>query len=118
MTKYGEEMTQEICNHLKAGLNRTDACILVGIHYETFTEWMKKAEFAEAIKKAETSVKARNIAIIQRAGEKSWQASAWWLERKHKDEFAIPKNPEIAIDKGVVVIKWAKDENEVKKLEQ
>jgi hypothetical protein len=32
--------------------------------------------------------KERNIKIIQRAGIKSWTAAAWWLERKHPDEFA------------------------------
>lgn len=69
-------------------------------------------EFLDAIKKAELECKARNIAIIQRAaaGRKlkrtkklkdgtvveeeydadkpNWFAAAWYLERKHKKDFA------------------------------
>lgn len=86
--KYGEDMTNEIVKHLETGMGRVDSCILAGISYETFTEWMKKPEFSEAIKKAETRNKQRNAVIVQKAAEKSWQAAAWWLERKYRDEFA------------------------------
>jgi hypothetical protein len=88
LTKYGPEMTQEICKHLSAGMGRVDSCILADIHYDTFCEWMKRAEFSEAIKKAETSCKERNLVLIQRAAPKSWQAAAWLLERKYPSEFA------------------------------
>ncbi|MDZ4296107.1 MAG: hypothetical protein U1A16_01925 [Patescibacteria group bacterium] len=42
-------------------MNRTDAVVLADIHYDTFCEWMRKADFSEAIKKAETECKQRNI---------------------------------------------------------
>ena len=51
--------------------------------------WLKKSEFCEAIKKAETECKARNINVVQKAAITTWQAGAWWLERKHRDEFAL-----------------------------
>lgn len=44
-------------------------------------------EFFEAIKKAEAIAEARNVTIIQSAAKDSWQAAAWWLERKHPDEW-------------------------------
>lgn len=87
--KYGPEKTLEIAQHLREGSNRTDACLLSDISYETFTEWMKKPEFSEPIKKAEAECKARNIKIIQKAAITTWQAAAWWLERKHHVEFAL-----------------------------
>lgn len=86
--KYSPEKTEEICEHLRTGMTRVDTCILSDIHYDTFTEWMKKPEFSEAIKKAEISNKQRSAVIIQQAAKKSWQAAAWWLERKYKDEYA------------------------------
>ena len=89
MTKYGPDITQEICKHLAAGMGRVDSCTLADIHYDTFCEWMKRAEFSEAIKKAEASCKERNIALIQRAATKSWQAAAWTLERKYPMEFGV-----------------------------
>lgn len=87
--KYGPEITQEIAAHLQNGSSRTDACYMVDIHYETFTQWMKKPEFAETIKKAEAVCKNRNIGLIQKAALTTWQAAAWWLERKYHTEFAL-----------------------------
>ena len=44
-------------------------------------------EFFEAIKKAEAQAEARNVAVIQTAARDSWQAAAWWLERKYPQEW-------------------------------
>ena len=98
--KYGPEMTHEISTLLSNGSGRVDACALVDISYETFTQWMKIAEFSEAIKKAEATCKQRNITIIQKAAIKTWTAAAWWLERKHPDEFGL-RNRETDEDKEV-----------------
>ena len=88
--KYSPEITQEICKYLRAGNTQRDSSKLAGISEETYYTWKKThPEFSEVIEKAELECKARNIAIIQRADEKQWQASAWWLERKHNDEFAL-----------------------------
>jgi hypothetical protein len=93
--KYSKEKIEELCNYLKSGNNRTDSCVLSDISYETFTVWMQKPEFSEGVKKAEASCKALHIQNVRRAafgdGKKPpiWTASAWWLERKHQDEFAI-----------------------------
>ena len=87
--KYSKEKTQEICKRLELGMGRVDTCILSDISYETFTEWIKKSEFSEAIKKAEVKCKERNVSIIQKAAISTWQAAAWWLERKCHTEFAL-----------------------------
>jgi len=87
--KYNEDIIKEICDNLKIGINRTDTCDLVGISYETFTVWMQKPEFSERVKKAEIECKKRNISIIQKAAINTWQAAAWWLERKYSEEFAL-----------------------------
>ena len=50
---------------------------------------MQKPEFSEAIKTAEAKCKKFHIGIIKRAAEKTWQAAAWWLERKHSEEFGL-----------------------------
>lgn len=94
--KYGKAITEEIAKLLSEGSNRTDACVLAGISYETFTQWIKKPEFSEAIKKAEAICKQRNIKIIQRAAITTWQAAAWWLERRHFGEFALKQQHELS----------------------
>jgi hypothetical protein len=87
--KYGKEITAKLGELLSQGMGRVDSCNLAGISYETFTVWMEKPEFSESIKKAETICKQRNIVRIQNASRQSWQAAAWWLERKYPDEFAM-----------------------------
>jgi hypothetical protein len=111
--KYCPEMTQEIVDNLKLGMNRTDTCDLVGICYDTFLEWMQKPDFAEAIKRAEMECKRRCIGIIQKEAVNTWQAAAWWLERKYKDEFSLKQefNGKMEISGWLdVVKKWSKDE--------
>ena len=95
MAKYNSEITDEICRYLRAGNSQKDSATLADISEETFYQWMKKPEFAEPIKKAEQECKARNIAIIQRAAEKTWQAAAWYLERRYNSEFALKQLNEI-----------------------
>jgi len=93
--KYSKEITEEICKYLRAGNSQKDSAVLAGIGESTYYEWMDNPEFAEPIKKAEQECKSRNIAIIQKAAEKSWQAGAWWLERKYNSEFALKQINEL-----------------------
>lgn len=96
-TKLTPEMQAEICELLEDGCGRDDASESVGIHRATFYEWMAKgedgdsiyADFADAIKRAESKCAARNVKIVRKAAEEegNWQAAAWWLERKRKKEF-------------------------------
>lgn len=59
-----------------------------GISYETFRTWQtEKSAFSVALKKAEAECKAARIQTILKASEKSWQAAAWWLERRCPDEY-------------------------------
>ena len=86
--KYNKRTVSTICNLLKAGNTRRTSAIAGGISEETFYVWMKsKSEFSESVKKAEAEAEARNVAIINQAGKTSWQASAWWLERRRKEDF-------------------------------
>ena len=94
--KYSPELTNEICKYLRAGNTQKDSARLAGIAEDTYYTWKKEhTEFAESMEKAELECKARNIAIIQQAAEHTWQAAAWWLERKHNMEFALKQLNEI-----------------------
>jgi hypothetical protein len=51
--------------------------------------WIDRFEdFRDAIQKAEADAEIRNVAIIQKAASATWQAAAWWLERKRKGDWA------------------------------
>lgn len=94
--KYNKRTVSTICNLLKAGNTRRTSAIAGGISEETFYVWMKsKPEFSESVKKAEAEAEARNVAIINQAGKTSWQASAWWLERRRKEDFGKQERVDI-----------------------
>lgn len=88
-TKYNPERVKTICDSLAEGLPRWVASTRAGIDIDTLDRWVHRyAEFAAALKVAEAEAVARNVAIIQRAAITSWQAAAWWLERRYSEEFS------------------------------
>jgi len=92
--KYSKEITKEICGHVENGNTQKDAAQLSGICEDTFYEWMKKTEFSESIKKAESICKNNMIKIIQKEAKQTWQAAAWWLERRYKNEYSLKQELE------------------------
>jgi hypothetical protein len=104
MSKYTPEIIEEICGYIESGLNQKDAQILADISHQTFHRWLEEhSEFSEAIKKAKVKNKAHHINKI--SNDKSWQASAWYLERIYKDEYQIKKE-EV---KQPITIVWPED---------
>ena len=86
----------------------------MNISDETFHNWLKderKIEFSEAIKAAKIKNKQYHLNNIKKAGAKSWQASAWYLERVYRDEFAIKKEEQ----KQPITINW--NEEKLKKVD-
>jgi transposase len=76
---------------------------------EPFLDFLDKVE--EAIAKAEV----RNVAIIQKAGNTTWQASAWWLERKMPNKWGRHDKQELVGDGGgAIAINISTDDLEAK----
>ena len=101
MSKYTPEIIVEICGYIESGLNQKDAAILAGISTSTFHEWDNKhSEFSEALKVSKVKNKEFHLKKISSA--KTWQASAWYLERIYKDEYQIKKE-EV---KQPITIQW------------
>ena len=87
------------CVKLKrSGLNDKDIAAYIGVTASTFSIWRNnpktenQAKLSKALEKAEAEAKALALSKIQKAGtDGSWQAFAWWLERKYPHEFAKPE---------------------------
>jgi transposase len=86
-TKYSPERQQAIVAALQAGNTRTAAAAQAGISLDTFERWMDRfAEFCGAIKKAEADAEIHFAEQIEKAAtDGSWQAAAWWLERRRPE---------------------------------
>jgi hypothetical protein len=102
------ELIKEIAKHLRAGNYASDVIDFLNVDHATYYSWKKQSkklykqiskgemkkenlteyqelliEFLDAIKKAEKESILRNVATIQKASQSSWQASAWFLERRN-----------------------------------
>ena len=94
--KLTRELISEAEKWIKAGNFTTVVCQYLGIHQSTWYRWMAegekakkgiKKEFYDRIKKAESHSEMRNVQLIQQAGNETWQAAAWYLERKFPDRW-------------------------------
>src|SRR5262245_30907299 len=95
-TKLTEATQRVIVEGVAAGVPFKYAAQRAGIDESTLHLWMRKGRRAkkgphfqlfQSLKKAEADAVARNVAVVQNASTKSWQAAAWWLERRHHKEF-------------------------------
>lgn len=114
--KYSKETVQELCKHIRAGNNNKDSAVLSGISDATFYLWLsdeprnplseeQRLELLDSIKKAEAERKAFLISQIMKASQKTWQASAWYLERRYNDEFGLKQKLDADINANVKVTK-------------
>ena len=105
--KLTDQLCDEICNDIKAGVPIKHAAIAHGISKSTFYDWYGKGETAKSgkFKKFYDKVEeAKSVAItlrarrIYKAGEDCWQADAWWLERVDPNNFGRKDTHKIEAD--------------------
>lgn len=95
-TKRNPATFRRLIDAVAAGNTLRDSCAAAGVDYSTFRKWMVEGEtqtsgplheFFEAIKKAEADAIARYVARIEKAAADSWQAAAWYLERRRPEDW-------------------------------
>jgi hypothetical protein len=74
-----------------------NSALCAGVCERSYYTWIEKAEkskqeniytqFLQALKKAKAEAEKRNVTIIQAASIETWQAAAWWLERRNPSEY-------------------------------
>lgn len=88
--KFTKEKKDKCCEIVSAGHTHKAAYGFVKIHCDTFYRHLNDdPEFSESLKKAEAQAQMGLLEAIKSAIPKSWQAAAWILERRWKDEFAL-----------------------------
>lgn len=84
-------------------MNYAQACEICNISYTTFKNWRREGKrevepfmsFIADIKRAEAIAVREHLGAVTKARDKSWQAAAWWLERKYPELYG-PMRHEIA----------------------
>ena len=95
-SKLDEETKNALLDSISLGMKWTDACVIAGINYQTFRNWIERGEkaergeyleFLEGLKRAKFEGKQKRIKVIE--DDKSWQSKAWLLERMNQTEFGL-----------------------------
>ena len=91
------EVIAKLLELIEAGCSTRHACDLIGLSEPVLYEWIAKgkrpgskqvyADLANSIKEARRKFTLHHLGTIKRAGQQSWQASAWALERNNPREF-------------------------------
>lgn len=108
-SKLTPEVQEKICAAIAAGNYDIVAARYAGISDTTFYRWLKEGEeaangikhgFWVAVKDAGAKAEVRNVALIENAASFTWQAAAWWLERKYSDRWGRRERLEHVGDAG------------------
>ena len=108
-TKLTPAVQERICKAISDGNYHHVAAAHAGIGESTFYRWLEAGEaatsgamreFWESVKKAEAGAEVRYVAIIERATNTTWQAAAWWLERKHSDRWGKKEKYDVKGEMG------------------
>ncbi len=94
MVKFNDERKNIILKARENGLNICDCAILANVDESTLHRWLKKGKTAKSgkyrqfyldFKYSEVKNKLYHLKKIQ--DDKSWQSSAWYVERKYPEEY-------------------------------
>ena len=105
--KLTDELCDNICKDIKEGVPIVHASVANGISTSTFYSWYDKGKEAKSgkYKKFYDEInEARSVAVtlrakrVYKAGETSWQAAAWWLERVDPENFGRKDKMEVKSD--------------------
>jgi len=99
--RISKEIIKDVEQCIVYGNYAVVACEYVGICEATYYSWLKRGErdefdskktlyveFLKSVKRATAEAEVRNVMVIQKASKETWQAAAWYLERKHKDRWS------------------------------
>jgi hypothetical protein len=96
-------LATNLCALLSNGASRNVACRALGLEPAMLSRWMGRAgkkyrALRQQVEKAEAAYVMRHVQRINKAAEKSWQASAWVLARKLPEEFGARDRVTVAGD--------------------
>jgi transposase len=97
--KYDSVRAKRITDALSAGNTRRAAAEYGGISEATLMRWQRRyADFDDAVKSAEASAEVAHVAnIAQASAGGTWQASAWWLERRRHHDWGKVDRVEVEV---------------------
>lgn len=113
-TKLTPEVQDAIVKALLLGNYVETAVAYAGIGKNTFYTWMERGlseetedqlyrDFRDAVEKAKASAEVKDVALIDKASQTSWQAAAWKLERKFPHKWGRMVRAEVSGPEGAPI---------------
>ena len=110
--KFNQARVDVILELLRQGISRRGAAETSGVSARTLQRWMKKGEdgegeewelFTRQVHGAEASAEYNAVNVILEAAEKGdWRAAAWWLERRHPQQWGKRQRIEVETEEQPV----------------
>lgn len=123
-TILNQELINKLCGYISRGNYLETAANACNIDDSTIRKWRIKGQtlldgdsvtdidqetadlyitFVTAIKKARAESESRDLEIISRAAERSWQAAAWKLERTIPDRYGQKTRTDVTIKEPLMI---------------
>lgn len=107
-TKLNEDLITKMYEYISQGHYTNVVCDFMNINESTFYDWLNKAKedeekgiesiytkFSKSVKEAQARAEMTHLQnILKTAREGTWTASAWFLERKHKQRWSLKNEVE------------------------
>jgi transposase len=107
------QRVQAVLNALRVGNTRRAAAAAAEVSKDTFYRWLDDATFCDAVEKAEADAELRFVGVIAKAAPASWQAAAWWLERRHHEDYGRHDRTEMTMDVRKAIEELTDDPEEI-----
>ena len=114
------KQVEKLLEGLRHGMTRRAASAYAGMHHATLYRMLAAdATLATSVENAEGEAEAAYTKLVANAAAdpKNWTAAAWWLERRHPDQFGRRDRLDVKVDMKAIVQKTAAerglDETEV-----
>lgn len=102
-SKMTDARSRAVLNALEHGCTRRAAAGAADISHATFYRWLDDATFRDAVERAEAKAEAAYTAAVANAIPTSWQAAAWWLERRKYADYARRDQVNVSVDLQAVI---------------
>lgn len=110
-----DELIDRMTQLIRTGVPPSVAAGVCGLSRHTFYHWSsEKAKpgpayerFRQAIKRAEDEAHAARVARVIQASAESWQAAAWYLERRYPEVWGRKDRATEPASQEEVQLKWA-----------
>jgi hypothetical protein len=97
-TKLDDITAKRIIDAIAAGATRAAAAGAAGVHRATLQTWLAKGrdgdeeyrDFHDRTERAEAEAEVAMVGVVRAAAlSGTWQAAAWWLERRRPKLYAL-----------------------------